>query len=267
MINLSITPEFTNQIAEFAHIGKGVASDKSVCFIGLARNCADYLGDRLDIIDKIGSNFKSYNWLIYENDSTDDTVKILSSRSSQNKIFISEQLNSTHPCGPKYKSKDRTIALANYRNKTKALAKQHFPDVDYVVVIDLDFKGLIQDGLFNSIFWMDKNNHIDAMAGFSIEIHKDQKLSNYDSWAYRHTWWSDQQHTMLWYYNWIPLVGSHPYFVNSAFGGQCIYKSHFYYGDCDYEGYDCEHVCFHKNLYQKYSNFSLYVNPSQVMFM
>lgn len=267
MTNLSIIPEFAHQVSEFASIGREIASDKNICFISLARNCASYLEDRLTIVSRLGQKFKNYHWLIYENDSTDDTKKILSNVNSTNIMVVSEQLNSTHPCGPKYKSKDRTKALANYRNKTKELAKKHFPNVDYVIPIDLDFRGLLEDGLFNSIFWMDKNIDIDAMAGFSIEIHANNQLTNYDSWAYRHTWWSDQQHTMIWYFNWIPLIGSHPYLVNSAFGGQCIYKSNFYYGDCDYEGYDCEHVCFHKNLYNKYPDFSLYVNPSQIMFM
>lgn len=51
--------------------------------------------------------------------------------------------------------------------------------------------------------------------------------------------------------------------VNSAFGGLCTYKTK-WLKCAEYEGYDCEHVCFHKNLY-KYTEFNLSLNPSQTI--
>lgn len=266
-MEIKIIPEFEEELQKITNIGKQLATDKSILFLSLARNCANNLDKRLDAIENIGLAFKKYAWMIYENDSIDNTNNIIKQRCDKNKILISENIGATHPTGPLSKSKIRTEALASYRNKLKNIAGNTFNDYDIVCVIDADFKGIIIDNIYNSLYWMDINNSISAMAGFALEIHSNNKITNYDSWAYRHTWWSDQQHTMIWFYNWVPLIGSHPYKVNSAFGGSCLYKSNFYFGGCDYEGYDCEHVCFHKNLYNKFNNFSLYVNPSQLMIM
>jgi hypothetical protein len=70
---------------------------------------------------------------------------------------------------------------------------------------------------------------------------------------------------MIWFGFWIPPTGSFPIEVNSAFGGCCIYRSSVYF-QADYAFLDCEHVCFHYNLYaNKNINFSLVLNPSQQM--
>lgn len=267
MINQYQVSEYTEQLPKYNDIGLQLASTMSIVFIGLARNCATNLEDRLNLLDEIGSKFEKYAWVIYENDSIDNTKQIIQKHCSTNKILISETLNASHPTGPTNKSLDRVKALSTYRNKAKEKAKELFSDYDLVCVIDTDFNGLNQNGIFNSIYWMNANSSIGGMAGFSFLKHKNNKISNYDSWAYRHTWWSDQQWSMVWFFYWLPIIGSHPFKVNSAFGGCCLYKSNFYFGDCEYEGYDCEHVCFHKNLYNKYSDFNLYVNPSQIMFM
>jgi hypothetical protein len=70
---------------------------------------------------------------------------------------------------------------------------------------------------------------------------------------------------MFWFGCWIMPTGSSPITVNSAFGGSCIYRSNIYF-EANYDFMDCEHVCFHYNLYSsKNINFRLILNPSQQM--
>lgn len=131
------------------------------------------------------------------------------------------------------------------------------------------------NGLLNTFGWMSDNEIIKAMCGISIryqnvlsQAHKN--YWNYDCWAYRGNWWIDKQtevndtNSMLWFGFWIPPVGSPPTRINSGFGGMCVYESKFLLSN-KYEGYDCEHVCLHKNIYNNTNNFSLYMNPSQIM--
>jgi hypothetical protein len=214
----------------------------------------------------LASSFKECYFVIYENDSKDLTPKLLTdwSNTVKNTKIISEIINATHPVGPSHKAKSRTQALALYRNKCHDYISDYIPNIDYVIAIDLDFMFYSLEGLFNSIAWMSASeNRINAMAGISY-LRKQQNLVNYDSWAFRHTWWSDQQSNMPWFGLWYPFAGSPPFKVNSAFGGSVIYDSNTYLS-AKYDGYDCEHVCFHKNISQ--NQYNLYINPSQIMIL
>jgi hypothetical protein len=101
------------------------------------------------------------------------------------------------------------------------------------------------------------------MAGVSYLV-QNNMLLNYDSWAYRHTWWEDLQENMHWFPMWFPFAGSLPFKVNSAFGGSVLYETKMFLS-ADYDGYDCEHVCFHKNILTKNPECKLFMNPSQLM--
>lgn len=266
-MSINIFPEFETDYLSYTELGKKAAKDLTLCVTGILRNVEKNLSSKLDHISEFDNLFKNVTYFFYENDSTDNTKNILSrwAVSGNNRNIICEKIGANHPCGPSSKSTERTTALASYRNKCKNWIKEN-TDTDLVCVIDLDFLSLHIDGLLNSIGWM-QNLDIDAMAGFSYLLDKTTKrLTNYDSWAYRHTWWSDHQQYLGWFLWWHPFVGSKPFKVNSAFGGSTIYKRK-YYIDADYDGYDCEHVCFHKNIYTKHNKFNLYVNPTQLMVM
>lgn len=268
-MKIKIFDEFIDKYNNTVSDGKIIAKNKKVCITALARNIEKYLPETLSTLDQIGKLFYNAKYLIYENDSKDNTKYILedwSNRSSDH-YLISENLNASHPCGPSSKSTLRTQALASYRNKCKSYISQHLSDSDFILVIDLDFIFYNIDGLFHSIGYMSHNSHIDAMAGFSYLMQNfNRSFTNYDSWAYRHTWWSDHQSLMPWFGIWFPFVGSDPFKVNSAFGGSVLYSSKMYLSS-DYDGYDCEHVCFHKNIHDSNTDFNLYINPSQIMVM
>jgi hypothetical protein len=148
--------------------------------------------------------------------------------------------------------------------------------------MDMDFIDISNTGFFNSFGWLKEYPNIDAMSGNSFEIKdifntSELTLWNYDSWAFRGSWWDDLQgkkltehynnyNRMLWFGLWILPVGSRPISVNSAFGGMCIYKTK-HYTSGQYASYDCEHVTFHYDISNKNPGFALCLNPSQVMLM
>lgn len=266
-IKIRILDEFQQQYGSLIEYGRTIASTKSICITGLARDIEPKINYVLPTLTNLASVFKECYFVLYENDSKDSTPKLLAdwSNSTKNIHIISEIINSTHPVGPSSKSKSRTSALASYRNKCQTYISENIPDTDYIMAIDLDFLFYSLEGLFNSIAWISSSgNKINGMAGISY-MSQNKNLVNYDSWAFRHTWWSDQQSNMPWFGFWYPFAGSSPFKVNSAFGGSVIYERQMFLS-AQYEGYDCEHVCFHKNI-STHNKYNLYINPSQIMIL
>lgn len=278
----SILPEFENQYHKHLEIGKEYLLDKNIIITGLVRNLENKLYKNIVELDKLRSSCKNLTYFIYENDSSDQTAQILSNcnKDIDNFYYQSENLGLkafTHQNVDLLKSNQRTEALAQHRNFCRNFIKNHSKDIDYIVVLDLDFQKISIDGIINSFGWFKEHPDINALAGNSFEIKMlpligYQTLWNYDCWAYRGTWWEDLQNKadyyhhdpMMWFGLWQPPIGSEPIKVNSAFGGTAIYPAEIFYS-AEYEGYDCEHVCFHKNLYYVHKNFNLSINPSQIM--
>jgi hypothetical protein len=270
---LTPTSEFMNLYNYKTNIGINYISKQKVVFVGLARNIGQKINKAIPFL--LNLPFKQTNMVVFENDSSDDTKTVLNNLSKQysNLEVFTNDFNAPHL--PLSKSNERTIALAKYRNFCKEYVKNQLSDCSYTIVIDLDFIDISVRGLYNTFGWFSDNKNISAIAGNSFQLKhlfntQQKHLWNYDSWAYRDNWWIDKQtevktyDPMLWFGFWIPFVGSPLIKVNSAFGGMCVYKTDIYVSQ-EYEGYDCEHVCFHKNLYKKYPDFNLSLNPSQTM--
>lgn len=265
---MNIYPEFTSQYNEYVSHGSAYLHNKKICITGLIKNGEHFLEDKLLFFNLFKTYCQSLDIVIYENDSIDNTANILRSWSSDDIDFhiISEKLNATHRGSP-HKDTERTMAMAYYRSKCQEYIRTNI-NVDYIIVIDLDYKNISLDGLLNSFGWIAMRPQINMMAGFSYQQHNNGLLTNYDSWAYRGNWWNDYQADRNFAYsfiNWRPFVGSSPFEVNSAFGGSCIYKSNVYLLG-QYEGHDCEHVTFHRSIYNSLTDgYNLYANPSQIM--
>lgn len=280
----SILPEFQDQYQTHIELGRKYIASQNITVLGLARNIGNVLYDNILTIDSLRKYCKNLTYFIYENDSIDNTVEILKNfkDSLSGFTYKSETLDLEHfthniENKSRLKSTDRTKNLARHRNTCLDYAKENHLDSDFIIVMDVDFKQFNLNGILNSFGWF-ANDYTDAMAGNSFEVRpifsssKDNHLWNYDCWAYRGSWWEDlqkyskayQYDPMMWFGFWQPPIGSPPIKVNSAFGGIGIYKTSLLY-KVSYEGYDCEHVCLHKNLYSTQSNFRLHLNPSQIM--
>jgi|LakMenE01Jun11ns_1017448.scaffolds.fasta_scaffold9933018_4 hypothetical protein len=281
----TILPEFEKLYLDHIELGKNYLKDKNLTILGLARNIGNDLYENILSIDNIKKYCNNLSYFIYENDSSDNTPNILDKIHNEinNFVYESETLslqNFSHKETKEVaqlKSIERTTNLAKHRNKCLNYAKQNYPNTDFIIVMDLDFKQFNLNGILNSFGWFSQD-YADTIVGNSFQLktifsQQDKPQPwNYDSWAYRGSWWDDLQKftntfnydPMLWFGFWQPPIGSPPIKVNSAFGGIGIYKASLLY-TVEYEGYDCEHVCLHKNLYTKYSDYKLCINPSQVM--
>lgn len=265
--------EFKHGYLQRVMDGRSQARDLDITVASITRNNGERIYKNLEIIEKhFCQNFKNYNIFVYENDSTDNTVKELHRYKNDfpdNFEFLSETRKVAHM--PLSKSKARTQNLAYCRNLCLENIKNNHRDAKITLIIDSDFLGVDINGLFSSISFL-QHDTISGICGHSFIYHKHPKepeshiLTNYDSWAYRQTWWNDYQETMFWFTHWLPFIGSSPIHVNSAFGGACFYVTEIY-TQGKYTGEDCEHVTFHQSLNEKFSDFSLVVNPSQLMLM
>lgn len=270
---LPISPEFDELYWSKTNLGIEYAKNLDITFVGLARNAEQNIRESIKTLLDIPV-FKSINLVVFENDSKDNTKKILSDLKSKysNLHFLTEDFNA--PFLPLSKSIHRTNALAKYRNICRQYIKDNLEKNDYTIVIDLDFIDISINGIFNTFGWL-SDQKIHAICGNYYQLknvfNSDLKtLWNYDNWSFRANWWHDKQaepnnyDPMLWFGFWMPPVGSPLIPINSGFGGMTTYKTSSFLSS-EYDGYDCEHVCFHKNLKNKIPDFQLFLNPSQKM--
>jgi hypothetical protein len=274
--------EFTESYYNTIEIGKKFAINSEIVFTGLARNISRQAFDSINrLFELSGTIFKDVNLVIFENDSTDSTKQILDScqKIYKDKLYFHSEDNGgiqfSSAMNPSLaRSSERTIPMAKYRNYCKNYIKDNLQYKDFTIVIDLDFTEISVNGLLHSFGILSSQQEIKAIAGNNFQLKnifsmEHQNLWNYDSWAFRQNWWNDKFteggwfDPMLWFGFWTPLPGMPTIRVNSAFGGMAIYRMKEFLS-ADYDGYDCEHVCFHKNLYSN-QDFIMVLNPAQVI--
>lgn len=278
---LPVYPSFEPNYLDVNKRGIDQLNNAKVTVLSLTRNNENRLQNNINVMKNFFKEHNtSYNLVFFENDSTDKTVEILEKNKQESPTqfhYFSEQLGRKQ-FGP-VKQQERVQALAEYRNKLLEYARGL--DSQFIIVMDSDFDEISLDGLTNSFGWLSIDTNIAAVAGNSFEyktgIFNSERynLWNYDSWAFRHTWWLDLNverpapnnvnDAMIWFGLWIPPTGSSPITVNSAFGGTCIYRSDVYFKG-QYGSTDCEHVCFHQSLLVNTNyKFKMVLNPSQQM--
>jgi len=250
--------------------GSDFVKNNKLLVLAIVRNVQDKYRYSLKQIKNLIQHFHPESIVcIYENDSIDSSPELIKQHISDydgyDQFYLfSEKLGTQHL--PLSKSQIRTTNLANARNKCHSLGRRILPDADFILVIDLDFLDMSINGILNSFGWLCANPNISAICGNSY-IDRSSKAQtsfhNYDSFAFRINHWD--YHEFLWFPYFNLPIGSIPIAVNSGFGGSCIYRKDFY--DGYYGGEDCEHVVLHKKLTEKYTNFSLYYNPSQIMLL
>jgi len=274
--SFAVSPEFKEDYTYKIQIGFEHLKESTIGIVGLCRNVGKKI-DSLKIFIQTLNQFTNIKTFLYENDSLDNTKELLSNMKKEinNFNYVSKTLKAKQ--FGQTKERERTTKLAKYRNECLKYAKTNFKDTDYILVIDTDFIEISLEGLLHSFGCIKTNDKISAMCGISYQykylFNKNSRTPwNYDSWAFRGTWWEDQHKytkgfdNMLWFGFWCPPLGSSPIPINSGFGASCIYKTQ-QYVNCEYEGYDCEHVCFHKNLKNTYPDFQLFINPSQIILL
>jgi hypothetical protein len=143
-------PEFVSSEAAYAY-----TKTKNVFIAGVLRDNAKALPMSLKLIDAIGQLFKRSTVALYENDSIDATPQILADwvkdhPNAANIHAISEKLDAPTAISYGPVSEGRFTKLAQLRNRYIDLYKQHAPDADYLIVVDLDLFDCSMDAVLSN---------------------------------------------------------------------------------------------------------------------
>ncbi len=217
--------------------------NKDILFLGITRDSATYIESSILNLRKIGNMFNGYDILIYENDSTDNTLEIL----DKNKInYLSEKLNLEKYSGD---NPPPTLLqnMAYYRAKIREEAlKQKF---DYYCIVDFDIVKVNWDGFFDCF-----NYNIDIMCANSqifTKVGEYNLCLYYDYFAHRDIGQieANQQLSIRYAASFAESPFNGVLNVDSAFGGMTIYsREAFESGQYDLNTEVCEHVPFHKSI-------------------
>jgi hypothetical protein len=255
---------FAADFAGVHSVGVEAWADADVAIVGLARNCGQRLGANLVRLLQLVGECRSWRLHIATNDNTDDTELVLADFCGANPqaTFATQTLNrqqfSAEFAGP------RTTALAEYRTTCQEWVRQHCADTTYTLVIDWDaWGGWSHAGVMHGVGLLSTTTDAYGMASVSIMEHEPSKSwLHYDAWALRlNSPWDDYTAGFGgWKHQWLPVVGSPPIPVCSAFGGLAIYETQAYLAGT-YDGSDCEHVPFHASIAER-TGLRLYLNPA-----
>jgi hypothetical protein len=256
-----------------------------VCICALARDCARALSTNLPLLDKLCARFASAHVVIVENDSKDDSKAVLRSWARQRSGItlllddfgtqrVPDAWSTTH--NPNY-SRFRVDNMAFHRNRYLDQAAA-LPDLDYLIVIDIDLHRIDIDGIAHSfgqtIPWDAQFANGRMSHPWRAEL-GDFYWDTYALWELGDSEPQTQQKLEDYWQLLHPLEAGLPLFaVQSAFGGLGVYRwdavrGHRYgveenTGDGRVEVI-CEHCFIHRRMIEAGHN-RLFINPSMLVY-
>ena len=261
---------YAEDYAAKVRLGRQTASGLDAVIVAIARNAMPHLPNTLELVDEVQRGFNDCRLYVYENDSTDDTARVLDAYAATRQ-WVTVEHETLGVSDARGFEKERTRRLAACRTRCQQWVRQNAASTTWTIVLDMDpHHGFSVDGVFNSIAWLASLHgqslvtYPGAMASFSLYGTRNEEggmnIAGYDSWAARLNWWHDRKEEVgfAWFSTLLPPVGSPPFPMNSAFGGLCVYRTAAYLAG-QYDGDDCEHVPFHRSL--RRAGYQLYLNP------
>jgi hypothetical protein len=263
----------------YVELGRLEARKSKVAIVCIARNAMPYAINTLELIDELAGEFREPVFYCFENDSVDGTDKALDGFAAT-RAWATVEHDTLHRPDIRGFEPERTIALAEYRNRCRLWVENHAIDARYTVVLDLDpHGGFSVEGVLNSIGWLIEYEGQTCqgvtpggMASYSlyVTIQEDgtQGVAHYDAFAARLCWWEDRKKQLddgqctghIWFHAFLPPAGCEPVPFYSAFGGLAVYKTEaFLAPGVHYAGGDCEHVALHKSMRQ--AGYGMWLNP------
>jgi len=276
-----IQPELVQDFDSKVQTGKEFSKNLKILFCAACKDVAKLIEKSISFCDYTGSHFKDYDIFLYENNSSDNTPDVIKSLKNDKVTLQSEFIDKASYERSNVTQVDRCNFISNARNKYVDFINNNNKDYDYIFVFDTDIEGGWSiDGIFNSIYYLEKDSNIGAMtsycvlasaAGGNLEEKDPRGWLMFDSFAFRYyneLDWSFPNN--LHEYNYIRTKrGSDPVPVNSNFNGLAIYRPECFdnnkyqvnnYGSdfCT----DSEHIAFHKNIWKK--GLKVLINPSML---
>lgn len=256
----------------------------SVVICALVRDSEDALEHNIPFVNALAEKFKESTIFIVENDSIDNTKKLLKDWEAENNSVIvdsrdygtqtiAEPQKNEHPRA-RYFSENRISKMAGFRNIYMDYVKSNLK-VDYLIAIDLDVYKISMDGIANS-FGFEKDWDSINSNGRKITPESPFYPTFYDTFAFQDL--GDEGPTSMksikkYQEKYKGLkTGMDLIQVNSGFNGMAIYRWESIKGlqykteknNDSVVKYTCEHTVFHREMRES-GHGEIYLNPSQVV--
>lgn len=162
-------------------------SEKTVIICGIVRNAEKGLKRNIPVINKICDNFKDYRIVIYENDSTDNTKKVLTDwhQTCPDKVHV--LLEDTVKKESIFPARDvrrdpfiRTAKIGDCRNKYMKYIDEQGWEADYLIVVDMDVARLDAQAIMTSF---NSDMDWDAVGAFGYSTSPSFKRRYHDTYA------------------------------------------------------------------------------------
>jgi hypothetical protein len=246
-------------------------AEKSIIFVGCARNCAAKIHESLKNLEAVGKLFKSYKIIIFENDSSDETLRTL----HQMKLGIPLEIITMTELDQHFQGRTHRLSFARNTlfQKVKNEAPDYFcvADLDGVMGRELSIGGVLSNftylGCWDAVFPVTNNFYYDVWAlrqedicsgDYMVEINRMSPLF-------------DAQAALDFHLRRVASIKFRDLkgwlSVDSAFGGMGFYKTNSFVFSNYFGGITsnevCEHVRFHKKA--KLQGAMLYINPNFIV--
>ena len=237
--------------------GNEIANQSTLVMCGLCRDIEQSVSKNIHLLEVVGSRFRDYRIVLFENDSKDRTLERLREHSIHNERIVvlsqsfgDQAMNSYGPISQK-----RIDRMAHFRNQYLDYVKQNLSDFDLVMMLDMDVEGYFNiDGLMEVVANQDQWDGVFCNGITSVPGTFGLVEAMYDGFAYLGAEESFENcisskgaslPTMLrrlWNMQflsekWIP--------VKSAFNGAGIYKMKMIQQSKFPSNYTCEWIGFH----------------------
>jgi hypothetical protein len=257
--------------------------NENIVICALAKNVEKYLEKSFNNIMKIANRFEDYRIIFVENDSTDNTRKMLQYYARNNNKIILKTFDNLYNHTIQY----REQVIAFCRNvcieEVKRIGEfEEYNSIPYTLMVDID-EVLTSDkftfeGVYSNIKIMNENDKIGALSAVVDGTYYDiyalrNEECNYNCWEMVRFKRGDLSYEdavkkfvnshgkdYSKYKNLIP--------VDSAFGGATMYRNSIW-TKCKYEGiknnlFVCEHVSVNQGI--KEAGYEIYLNPKFIIF-
>ncbi len=261
-VDFPAAPEFNAEYQWRVASGRQRMSATTAVIGGLARDVAGVLPMTIARIEQIGAMFADYRVVIYENDSRDNTPRLLTDWAARNsRVHVTIERRGD-PVNPNARCLKRAERMAHYRNQCLEAIRARFADFNHAIIVDTDLAdGWSLDGLANTFGHDDwdfvgSNGLILKRVRWRINV-----TMQYDAWAFRSdelfTPFTTKQVNMMSWRRGEPLVP-----VTCSFGGLGVYRMPAYLAG-QYAGHDVDHVT-HQQVARPRGFTRTFLNPSQI---